>query len=230
MKKTSPKASPKASPKTTRIRVLVVEDHPMLRKGLVQCINDESDLTVCGEAASVAQAMKLAPAQKPEAAIVDIGLPDGHGLELVKNLRSLLPRLKVLVLSMHEESVYAARALQAGALGYIMKKESPDQIILALHKILGGEVSISGAVAGKLLTRMANSGVEAPLTPEEQLSDRELEVFEMIGQGKDTKEIADLLHLSPKTVSAHRENVKVKLGLKDANSLAHRAFNWMRDH
>ncbi|MBI5684203.1 MAG: response regulator transcription factor [Verrucomicrobia bacterium] len=229
-KPAAPKAQPPATDETPRVRVFVVEDHPMLRRGLVQCINDEPGFTVCGEAGTAMQAMKSAPPLKPEAAIVDIGLPDGHGLELVKNIKALLPRLKVLVLSMHEESVYATRALQAGAHGYIMKKEPPEQVIAALRHILSGEVFLSPAVTGKLLTRVASRGTDTPLTPEERLSDRELEVFEMIGQGKDSKAIADVLHLSPKTVSAHRENIKIKLGLKDANALAHQAFNWVRDH
>lgn len=229
MKKTPATPKTDTAPKTDRARVLVVEDHPMLRRGLVMCINNEPDLVVCGEAGTAGQAMKLAPAQKPEAAIVDIGLPDGHGLELVKNLKALLPRLKVLVLSMHEESVYATRALQAGALGYVMKKESPEQVIVALRKVLKSEVALSSGVTGRLLTRMTG-GTDAMMTPEERLSTRELEVFELIGQGKDAKQIADVLHLSPKTVSAHRENIKVKLGLKDANSLAHHAFEWARNH
>ncbi|MBI5686065.1 MAG: response regulator transcription factor [Verrucomicrobia bacterium] len=224
------KTATTASAGIKRARVLVVEDHPMLRKGLVQCINDEPDLVVCGEAGTIAQAMKLAPSLKPEAAVVDIGLPDGHGLELVKSLKSLLHQVKILVLSMHEESVYAARALQAGAHGYIMKKETPEQVIAALRQVIKGEISLSGAATGKLLTRAVSRSPEAPLTPEERLSDRELEVFELIGQGKSAKAIAEQLRLSPKTISAYRENMKLKLGLRDSSSLAHQAFSWVQEH
>jgi len=212
-----------------RALVMLVEDHPMLRKGLADCINEERDLITCGEAGSAREAMKLAAARKPDIAVVDISLPDGHGLELIKDLKAILPRLKILVLSMHEESVYAPRALRAGALGYIMKSEPPSRVIQAIRKVMRGEVYFSASQTGSLLLGMSDEPAKAAAL-EERLTDLEMEVFELIGRGADPKAIARQLRISLKTVLAHRENIKIKLRVRTAAKLAHVAFSWSRDH
>jgi DNA-binding NarL/FixJ family response regulator len=212
--------SGKRTQSNRRARVLLIEDHPLLRRGLAACINDEADLFVCGEAPTAAAAIKQVAAHKPDMAVVDISLPDGHGLEVIKDLKAVYPRLRTLVLSMHEEKVYAARALRAGALGYVMKREPPAMIIRAIRTVARGNVFFSLSVTRDLLQRLAGQKASAVACPEEQLSDRELEVFECLGNGAQPKTIARQFHLSPKTVLAHRENIKRKLALKSAAELA----------
>ena len=202
----------------------------MLRKGLADSINQEGDLVTCCEAGRASEAIRIASSQKPDMAIVDLSLPDGHGLELIKDLKAILPSLKILVLSMHEESVYAARALRAGALGYIMKSEPPARVMRAIRKVMQGEVYFSPSQTSDLLLHLADPTTRAAVGPEECLTDRELEIFELIGKGEVPDAIAQKLHISLKTVLAHRENIKLKLGIPSAPNLAHFAFSWTRDH
>ena len=222
-KKTTPLAA------SARARVLLVEDHPMLRKGLADSINEDPNLTTCAQTGSAREAMKLAAAARPDIAVVDISLPDGHGLELIKNLKAILPHLKILVLSMHDEAVYSARVLRAGALGYVMKSEPPDSVLKAIRKVMRGEFHFSPSQIEHLLLQMAEHPAKAARSPEELLTDRELEILEQLGRGFTPKAIASHLHLSLKTVQAHRENIKRKLGFSTAPSLAHFAFSWSRD-
>src|SRR5262245_23152741 len=210
-----------------KARVLLVDDHPILRKGLAQMINMEQDLTVCGEAEEAGKAFELVGTLTPDVAVVDISLKTGNGIELVKNIKARYPDLPVLVLSMHDESLYAERALRAGSLGYIMKEEAIEQVILAIRKVLHGEIFLSEKMKSKMLQQMANGKGKVVSSPIEQLTDRELEVFRLIGEGYSTRQIAGQLHLSVRTVEAYREYIKSKLGLKNATELVQHAFHWV---
>jgi DNA-binding NarL/FixJ family response regulator len=208
------------------IRVLIVDDHPLLRQGIAQLINAEPDMIVCGEADNAGRAMAAIPATKCDVAIVDISLSDSNGIELLKDIKALYPRLPVLILSMHDESVYAQRALRAGASGYIMKQEATERVLTALRKILAGEVYVSERLGAKLLNQMAGGRGRLDSSPIELLSDRELQIFSLIGQGHGTRAIAEQLHLSVKTIESHRAHIKEKLNLKNATELVHHAIQW----
>jgi DNA-binding NarL/FixJ family response regulator len=212
----------------TKRKVLLVDDHPLLRKGLAQLINQEKDLTVCGEADDAGTAMKLIEAQRPDAAVVDITLPDSSGIELIKNIRLRVPGTVVLVLSMHDEGVYAERVLRAGARGYVSKGESPSRVIEGIRQVLKGEVFVSEKMSVRMLQGLVGARREAGGLPVDHLTDREFEVLEKIGRGLQVREIAEDLHLSAKTVDAHRENLKRKLGLADAAELRKYAVNWVQ--
>ncbi|MEO6992940.1 MAG: response regulator transcription factor [Lacunisphaera sp.] len=219
----------KAFPPTERreIRVLLVEDHPTMREGLIRVIEREGDLTVCGEAETVQQALTLIETARPDIAVVDISLGDQSGIDLIKDLKVRYPRLPVLVHSMHDESVYAERSLRAGAHGYISKKEPPQKLLQAIREVRRGEISLSGTMTRQILqTFGANQAGEKPLSFR-ALSDREFEVFELTGRGLGTKEIASALHLSEKTVQAHRDHIRQKLALTDGRSLTRMATRWV---
>jgi len=202
----------------TRHRVLVVDDHAIVREGLAQLINGTPDLTVCALAADAAMALALVATAHPDVALVDLSLPGKPGMELIKDLRACAPALPILVLSMHEEDLYAERALRAGARGYIMKQEPTAKILSAIRQVLGGGISVSPHISDRLLGQL--SGTHHTLAGTlERLSDRELEVFALLGQGKGARDIAALLNLSVKTVEAHREHIKEKLGLGSAGEL-----------
>ncbi len=209
-------------------RILLVDDHPIVRHGLSQLIGREDDLEVCGEADHVTEALRAIQELKPDLVLVDISLRDSNGLELIKRVRSSGSDLPLLVLSMHDEALYAERALRAGANGYVMKEQADETVVEAIRKILGGELYLSKEVSGQMLrqfiggrkTATQSSGVE-------RLSDRELEIFQMIGQGLSTHEIADKLGLSSKTVEAHRAHIKKKLQLEKATQLVHQAIRWV---
>ena len=219
----SSKSSPEASePK----RVLIVDDHPVVRRGLAQVLDGTEDLEACGEAESAADALKAVAERDPDIAVVDLTLKGKGGLELVKDLHTRHPDLPVLVLSMHDESLYAERALRAGARGYIMKDGRMDDVVTALRQVLDGRVYLSQHMTSRLLGRMTGGGGGDGESPISALTDRELEVFEMIGRGLATRDIADGLHLSVKTVDTHRENIKRKLNLGSANELYRHAFLW----
>lgn len=210
-----------------RKRIIVVDDHPMSREGIVQWIRNEPDLDVCCEAQTAEEALDAVIAIKPDLVLTDITLPRKSGLELIKDIHAIAPALPLLVISMHDETLYAERVLRAGGSGYVTKQEGGDTIISAIRRILAGQVYLSQRMQGQVLQTFA-AGRNALLRPGvEQLSDREFEIFQFIGQGFSTLEIAKRLHLSPKTIDAHRAKMKSKLGLKTAAKLISYAANWV---
>jgi len=210
-------STPESTPKKRRI--VLVDDHPILRQGLARLINHEPDLLVCGEAESAPEAITLLEQAAPDLAVVDVTLSGMDGIELIKELKTKLPALPVLVLSMHAETLYAERALRAGAKGYLTKQEAPETILVAIRRILTGGIYVSDQVAEKVLHSLSAGKNGRDSAPIERLSDRELQVFQMIGQGMTVREIAERLFLSAKTVEAHRERMKEKLSLKSSAEL-----------
>lgn len=208
--------------------ILVVDDHPILRQGLTQLINQEVDLRVCGEADEEHTAIEAIAALKPDMVIVDIALKDTSGIELIKKIRVDNARLPILVLSMHDESLYTERALRAGANGYIMKQEAPDQIVKAIRRVLAGEIYVSEQIGSRLLRKIVHGRPTAIDSPIDNLSDRELEVFRLIGRGYRTRQIAEMLRLSVKTVESYREHIKHKMGFRDATELLQHAIQWVQ--
>lgn len=207
--------------------MLLVDDHPVLRKGLAQLINAEQDMTVCGEAEEATKAFEAAGTLNPDVGVVDISLKRGNGIELVKNIKARFPSITLLVLSMHDETLYAERALRAGALGYIMKEEATEQVLVAIRRVMAGEIFLSEKMKGRMLQQLANGRGKVVVSPIEHLTDRELEVFRLIGEGRSTRQIAAELHLSVRTVEAYREYIKDKLNLKNATELVQHAFHWV---
>ena len=207
-------------------RILIVDDHPLVRKGLVDLIGDEKDLEVCCEAGTVSEALRLVNDDQPDLAIIDIALDGESGLELIKQIKSLHPDVSMLVCSAHDESLYAERCLQAGAKGYINKKVMMDEVINAIRRVIAGEVYLSPAMSTKVIARMAFGKSDTPPSLVDALSDRELEVFQLIGQGMTTTEIAEQIHLSSKTVETYRQHIKRKLQLKNATELVRTATAW----
>ena len=212
---------PHAAP--VRKRILIVDDHPMMRQGLAQLIEAEADLSVCGESETAGSAFESIAALKPDLVLVDISLPDKSGLELIKDFQSVQPGLPVLVISMHDESLYAERVLRAGGRGYIMKQEGGKRLMQAIRQVLGGQIYVSEKMSASILEIFSGRRPEAESSPVGKLTDREFEVFQLIGQGRSTKEIATQLRLSAKTVEVHRINIKQKLQLKSASELIHYA-------
>jgi DNA-binding NarL/FixJ family response regulator len=207
-------------------RILVVDDHPIVRQGLALLINQEADMLVCGEAEEAMGAMHVLASAKPDVLIVDISLNGPDGLDLLKNVRTTHPTLPVLILSMHDESIYAERALRAGANGYIMKQEATEKVLVALRRILAGEIYVSDRIANKMLKHyITGSGTLRPSSIAD-LSDRELEVFRLIGEGHGTRQIAEELHLSVKTVESYQAHIKEKLSLRSARELMQHAIQW----
>src|SRR5437762_8242145 len=211
-------------PKT---RVLLVDDHPILRRGLAQLINQEADMAVCGEAEDSPKAFQAVSTATPDVMVVDISLKGGNGIELIKNVKARFPDLPILVLSMHDESLYAERALRAGSLGYIMKEEAIEQVLVAIRRALNGEIFLSDKMKSKMLQQLATGRTKQVMSPIEALTDRELEVFRLIGEGHSTRQIAGELHLSIRTVEAYREYIKAKLNLKNSTELVQHAFHWV---
>jgi DNA-binding NarL/FixJ family response regulator len=208
-------------------KVLVVDDHPIVREGLAQMINREPDLSVCGDASHMQKAVQLMEALKPDILLVDISLDGPDGLELLKHIRAQDPGLPVLILSMHDESIYAERALRAGANGYIMKQEATDSVLDALRRILNREVYVSPRIANKMLQQFVGmTGTERRHSSVDDLSDRELEVLRLIGAGHGTRQIAEQLHLSVKTVETYQAHLKEKLGLRNSRELVQYATRW----
>ena len=216
-----------ATRKPARKRVLVVDDHPMMRQGLAQLINSEADLIVCCEANNAAQALDLVSGNKPDLVLADISLPDKNGLELIKDLRAINPEILILVVSMHDESLYAERVLRAGARGYVMKQEGGKKLLQAIRMVLTGQIYVSEKMSAKILEIFSGRRSKIGGSPVERLSDREFEVFQLIGEGKGTRDIAGHLHLSVKTVEVHRANIKEKLSLRSATDLVHYAVRWI---
>jgi DNA-binding NarL/FixJ family response regulator len=208
-------------------KVLVVDDHPIVREGLAQMINREPDLSVCGDAANMQKAVQLIDVLRPDILIVDISLNGPDGLDLLKHIRTQDPSLPVLILSMHDESIYAERALRAGANGYIMKQEATDNVLDALRRILNREVCVSPRIANKMLQQFVGAtGTDKKHSSVHELSDRELEVFRLIGAGHGTREIAEELHLSVKTVETYQAHLKEKLVLRNSRELVQYATRW----
>ena len=208
-------------------RIVIVDDHPLFRKGLEDLIHSEGSFAVCGEAGNAAEAMEVIRKLNPDLAIVDLSLPGANGIELIKNIRAEFPKLPILVLSMHDESLYALRALRAGAEGYVMKHEAMANVIQAIHEVFSGRPYLSPAMAAQVITKAARGQAEDETDPTERLSDRELEVLELIGKGREVREIANRLHLSPKTVETHRAHIKEKLQLKNAREVVRFAVQWI---
>ena len=211
------KTDPEGAPAKKR-RVFLVDDHPIVRQGLAQLIENELDLCVCGQGDDAFSCLKTIRDVKPDLCIVDISLRDSDGLDLLKELKAQVPDQAVLILSMHDETMYAERALRAGARGYIMKQERPQMMLAAIRKVLDGQVYLSEKMQAALLDRLV-SGKRPDRLPMDRLTDRELEIFRMIGAGRSVKDIADQLYLSEKTVQAHREHIKEKLNFKSSAEL-----------
>lgn len=207
--------------------VLIVDDHPIVRQGLAQLINQEQDLEVCGQAENASQAMQAIGELSPAMVIVDISLQDTSGMELIKDIKVRHPNLPVLTLSMHDEAVYAERALRAGAMGYIMKQEATERVITAIRRVLAGDVYVSESMAAKMVSKLATAGAARSTSPVDRLSNRELEVFRLIGEGHGTRQVADKLHLSVKTIETYRAHIKTKLGFKGAAELFRSAIEWV---
>jgi DNA-binding NarL/FixJ family response regulator len=205
--------------------VLIVDDHPLVREGLKGLIAEESDLSVCAETGSMRRAQELVREKQPDIVIIDLSLEDGNGLELIRRLKSHYPQIKMLVCSMRDESLFAERAINTGAHGYINKHEVAGHVIDALRQVLSGKIYLSPDVVERIITGFARN---QPVTGSsiEELSNRELEVFWLIGQGRSTAEIAKQLNLSVKTVETHREKIKRKLGLSSAGELMRHAVQW----
>ena len=220
----SPKRNGDLSVSGNERQIMLVDDHPVMREGLAQMLNHEPDMTVCGQFENAARAFAALAAQLPDLVIVDLSLKGSSGLELVKDIKASYPKLKVLVLSMYDESLYAERVLRAGGAGYIMKEEATEQVLGAIRKVLNGDVYLSGRISSRLMHQLVGGKPPPDGSIMGLLSDRELEVFDLIGQGKGTRQIAEQLHLSVKTVESHRAHIKEKLHIDTAVELAHRAF------
>lgn len=209
-----------------KIKILLVDDHPLVREGLANLINQQSDFEVCGEAGNEPLALELIRTVQPDVSIVDISLENGSGIELIKSIKALHPAVTVLVLSMHEESLYAERALRAGARGYIMKREAAKKIIQGIRSVLAGQLYVSDKIAAMMNEKYVEGRTAATASPIEQLSNRELEVFQLMGLGNNNRQIADHLHIGFKTVQAYCARIKEKLKLANATELLREAVRW----
>lgn len=207
-------------------QVLLVDDHPLMRKGMSALLTNEANYQIVGECGDMAQALQLVDQLTPDLVIVDISLKSGNGLELIKQLTSQHPEVKMLACSMHDESLFAERCLRAGASGYLNKEAAGDQLVEALNSIRSGKTYVSTELAERLLSRIVGGGM-SPLAPIETLTDRELEVFDLIGHGLTTRQISERLQLSYKTIESYRENIKAKLSLKNASELNRHAVRWV---
>ena len=231
----SPNAGPNGGSKGVHVEVskrhgiFLVEDHPITQAGLAALISRESDLFICGAADSAPSALDQIIKLKPSLVVTDIALKTSNGLELMKNLMALCPDVPILVMSMHDENLYAERAIRAGARGYLMKRETAEKVLPAIRSILAGEIYLSETMKEKLLSGMVRHRTAEPTAfPLDSLSDRELEAFQLIGNGFTTREIAGRLHLSTKTIDSYREHLKLKLNLENGAELVRRAIRWTR--
>lgn len=211
-------------------RILIVDDHPLLREGLRIRISGQPDLEVFCEAEDVDSALEHFKSGKPDLTLVDISLKKGHGLDLVKQIKAVDPDAKMLVISAYEESLYAERALRAGAMGYINKQECRENVVTAIRTVLEGHRYLSPKMNDQMLGMAVGGGEVAPASPVEALTDRELEVYQLIGQAQTTSSIARQLHLSPHTIDSHREKIKAKLGLKNGAELTRHALQWVLEN
>jgi DNA-binding NarL/FixJ family response regulator len=226
VKKTTENAlSPKAA--ATKKKVMVVDDHPFMRSGLAQLIDRQPDLQVCGEAGNPAEAQKELGRCQPDLVITDMTMPGRSGLEFIKDLLAIHPDLPILVISMHDEVIYAERALRAGARGYMMKEAGGDNLLTAIRQILRGDVYVSARMSARILESVSGRKPRGSDSPIEKLTDREFEVFQLIGHGKNTRDIAAQLNLSAKTVDVHRSHIREKLHLADSTALVRHAVRWI---
>ena len=212
-----------------KIRIYIVEDHPIFRKGLAQLLSSEAGMEICGEAEGHLAGLDGIREKKPDFVIVDISLKNSSGIELIKDLKRYVPQLPVLALSMHDENIYAERVLRAGAKGYLMKQEAPETIVMAIRQILGGKIFVSESVASRMLSIFAEGRGTLKSTPVDLLSDREIEVFRLIGEGGGTRQIAEKLHVSVKTVENHKAHIKEKLNITGAIELIQQATLWVQN-
>ncbi len=210
-------------------RVYIVDDHPLMRKGMVMTLKSDIEFDVCGQAESAEEALNEILELKPDAAVIDISLPGMNGIELVKNLLHQMPELKILIVSRHDEELYAERALRAGAKGYLMKLEAGEVLVSAVRQVLNGGIYLSDKIGNKLLMKLTSGKTAKSDNPLDLLSDRELEVFELTGQGHSTRDISKKLHISVKTVESHRANIKEKLHIDSANELMRHAVRWVEE-
>jgi DNA-binding NarL/FixJ family response regulator len=208
-------------------KILVVDDHPMIREGLVRLVDDEQDLAICGQADDAPEALKAISETKPDVVVVDISLKNSSGIELMKSIKAQYPKLPVLILSMHNEALYAERALRAGAMGYIMKQEASEKLLAAIRLVLVGQIYVSDKVSKRLIRKLARGKADMTASPIDSLSDRELEVFHLIGQGYGTSQIAEKLYLSIKTIETYRTHIKEKLNLTNSRELLQYAIQWV---
>jgi DNA-binding NarL/FixJ family response regulator len=210
-------------------KILIVDDHPMIRERLAEVIQKEQDLVVCGEAEDVRQALKAASEQTPDLAIVDLSLRNSHGLDFIKDLRALNPRTLILALSMHDEALLAERVIRAGARGYITKQEATRRIMVAIRTVLAGKLYLTESLALRLASRVTQVSDGSSTMSVEKLTDRELRVFELIGHGQGTRQIAGDMGIHVATVETYRSRIKEKLNLRDANELRQSAIRWTQD-
>ena len=211
-----------------RRQIFVVDDHPIVRRGLAQLIDCEADLQVCGQGEDVDVSFRAIKTAAPDLILLDIMLGDGDGVTLLKRLRAFDADLPVLMLSMHDESLYALRAMRAGADGYVMKHEAMTNVVQAIHEVFNGRPYLSPAMAAQVIAKFAHRQAEGEVDAVERLSDRELEILELIGKGNEVRQIAKLLNLSPKTVETHRAHIKDKLDLKNSREVARFALQWLQ--
>ena len=211
-------------------RILIVEDHPLFSEGLGQMINRQPGMMVCGQVPDAAAAMRAVAELEPDLVLVDISLEGGNGIDLIKNLKAKHEELPILVISMHDESIYAERALRAGALGYVMKNQPARVVKAAISKALNGEIFLSDKMSSSVLGKFLLGRSTAPVSPIEQLSDRELEVFQMLGEGKPSRQIAEELDLTIPTIHSFRNRIKEKLQLKNSTEMLLHAMQWVREH
>tara|TARA_R110002095_G_scaffold91424_2_gene79796 strand:+ start:2154 stop:2822 length:669 start_codon:yes stop_codon:yes gene_type:complete len=217
-------------PVQQKTRIMIVDDHPIVREGYSRLIERESNLQVCAEADSKVDAIKKIMQDPPDLLIVDLSLKDGSGLELIKDIKSQFKQIKMLTVSMHDENLFAERCIRAGALGFVNKQQAAEQLIKAVYRVLEGKVFLSSEMTERMICRSIGSENYSNESPIESLSDRELEVFEQIGQGETTRKIAEKLNLSPKTVETYRENIKHKLNLGNATELTRNAIQWVLEN
>jgi DNA-binding NarL/FixJ family response regulator len=217
---------PPARPANKRVRILLVDDHPLVRERLTEIVSREPDLMVCGEAEDRHDAIAAVGAKHPDLIIVDLALKSSDGLELIKDVRTRWPKVQMLVVSMHDESLYAERVIRAGAQGYITKQEATKKILLAIRRVMAGSIYLNERVAAHIIGRLTARSSTVAATPAEVLADRELQVFDLTGRGLNTSDIATRLHIAVKTVETYRARIKEKLKLKDSSELLQLAISW----
>jgi DNA-binding NarL/FixJ family response regulator len=210
-----------------RKKILLIDDHPMMRAGLAQLINQQADMVVCAEAGNPAEAANQLKHIRPDLMLTDLTMPGRGGIEFIKDILAVEPELPILVVSMHDEVVYAERCLRAGARGYIMKESGSEKLLIALRRVLEGQTYVSTAMSESILRNLSSRKPRGSDSPIQSLSDREFEIFQLVGQGKSTRAIAEQLHLSPKTVDVHRTHIREKLNLKDVTALVRHAVRWL---
>jgi DNA-binding NarL/FixJ family response regulator len=223
-------AHTKSEPNSRKPRILIVDDHAIVREGFAEIITAHANLEVCGEVGSAPEAMDAVNHLKPDLAVVDLSLQGGSGLDLIKNLKTLHPKLPILVLSMHDENLYAERAIRAGALGYVMKCHDSTILLRAIHEVLQGQIFLSPSVREQMLGKFIGIPASAIKSPAADLTDREIEVLQLTGEGLTTRQIAQKLHLSISTVETHRANLKEKLNLHSVPALIRAAVEWVNAH